>query len=182
MAARIPKIEIFEDPIHDLSFLDWVQAQTNRIVNFTNIMAQLEDKQRVISVALINEALANYVKFYSIQTAFLQIYKNKLDCVEEDSAVMYDRMYMEIKRRVTDPDDELSSKYSKKAATQEEIRKECTLHSDWEKYSTLLREKKELELKISAQRRYLKVIEKWDFILQVLKKRDEKEIKYLYLE
>ena len=182
MQVRAPKGEIFDNPVHDMDFLNWVASQAQDITRFAEVVTKLKEGQKVVSLALINECLAKYTWFFTVQTSFLQIYKNKHRILKEEADIIFDSIYRDVKEWVTDYKTGIGKKYTKKDATQAEIKREAFSHDDWSKYKGLLDQISELDLKISAQRRYLKIIEKLDIILQVLKKRDEKEIKYLYLE
>jgi hypothetical protein len=185
MIRRIKKEKVYEDPIHSLNFLDWVVAQTENIKNITCIISELQEPggfRRAITVEKINECLARYMEFYSLQVAFLQVYKEFSDDRNERAGELYDSIYLDIQNLVTDPTTELGKKYAKKSATMKEIDREAINHSRWGEYITLKKEARDFEKKLDAQSRFLRGFEKWDIILESLKKRDDKEFKYLYLE
>lgn len=176
---------LLNNPIHNFSFLDWVQAQTEFISEFSNIITRLEDESQreVVSMAMVNKCMAQYSKFFAIQTAFYQIYKKKHQDLEKEAGTLFDKIYYAIKLRATDKEDEIGKRYIKKGATQEEIKREAAVHHpDWLPYADLLTRISEFDLKMRAQLRNLKIVEKMDINLQSLKKVTEKEIKYLYLE
>jgi len=63
-----------------------------------------------------------------------------------------------------------------------EIESEFPNHPRNGEYLNLKDESNIYSKKVDAQTKFIKGLDKWDIILESLKKRDEKEIKYLYLE
>ena len=177
---------LLNNPIHDMPFMDWLQSQAIAISEFSDTITQIENeetKEGVVSLAKVNKCLAKYTWFYTTQTAFYQIYKKRHRDLEREAKGLYDRIYMEIKKRATDKDDEIGKRYLKKGATMDEIKREAALnHPEWRRYLGLKNQIDELHLKIRAQLRNLNIIDKLDINLQVLKKQSEKEIKYLHLD
>ena len=137
----ISKVSLLENPVHDLPFLEWLQAQASKMTEYANMIEDIVEEgaaHEVVSLAKVNRCLATYTAFYTTQTAFYQIYKHKLNELEKTAGALFDNMYYDIKKRATDKNDEIGARYIKKAATMDEIRREISkFHPQSRQYNGL---------------------------------------------
>jgi hypothetical protein len=181
---RLPKNEVYNDPIHDESYLSWITTQAERISEYANVIEQLKEEgvRRAISPFKINECAAKLTEFYSKNVAFILIYEEMAEQWGKEAKEIYNAMYLDLKSQVADHSSGRGIKYKKKEATEKEIIMEMQTHQGYAGYIEKLRKAEEYEKKAKAQDRYMKGLGKLDSILSLLQRSINTEMKYLYLE
>lgn len=164
-----------------LPFLEWVQKKTEEISGFSDIIEVLDGDHPAVSMAKMREVLARYTRFQMNHTAFLLIYEEKLSSLKKAEDSLYSRIYLDMKSSCSDPSTPAGAKYAKKQATQEELKMELRHHVDYRQYLALQSQVEEMQHKVSAQERYLKVLDKLDLRFNTILKSAEKEMKFLHL-
>ena len=107
-------------------------------------------------------------EFYVKNIAFVSIYEEYSSYWRKQSEQVYDIIYLEIKKEVTDYTTERGSKYKKKDATQEEIRKEMKTHIKYPEFEELDNKAEEFSKKSKTQKEFLTSLGKLDQILRLL--------------
>ena len=181
---RLPKSEIYEDDLHNKPFLYWLQDQVDRISKFADTIVELKEEstRQAISPARVNECAAKFVDFYTRNIAFKKIYEEMRDDYEKQSDLLYNEMYLDTKKQVTDPTTDMGKRYSKKAATEKEIKIEMTLHDKYTEYLEVIDRVKEYDKKAETQDEFIKGLGRQDQVLNILQRASQIELKYLYLE
>lgn len=183
-AIRLPKGELYEDPIHQEPYLVWIQKQADKISVFADVIVELKDevKRRTISPYRVLECAAKFTDFYIKNIAFKSIYLELADHWKKQASAKFDEIYLSIKVDVTDYSTVRGAKYKKKDATQKEIEKEMTTHPDYKRYEELNNKVLDFEKKANTQDEYIKGLGRLDQILSMLQRATQVELKYLYLE
>jgi len=181
---RMPKGELYDDPIHNDPYLIWIQKQADAISKFANVIGEIQDegKRRAIIPSRVHECAAKFVEFYTKNIAFKAIYDELAAIWSEKADKLYDLIYLEIKTEVTNYNTARGAKYKKKDATQKEVEKEMRTHGRYPEYSALQTKVEEYEKKAKTQDEYLKGLGRLDNVLRMLQRATEVELKYLHLE
>ena len=169
---RLPKSELYDDELHAKPFLYWIQEQVDRISKYANVIIDLQDeaKRSAIAPAKVHECAAKFTEFYIKNIAFKKIYAEFKDEWQKKSNELYNEMYLDIKREVTNHSTQRGMKYAKKEATEKEIKIEMTTHEKYEEYKGMLLQVDEFEKKEDTQRDFIGGISKLDQILSLLQR------------
>lgn len=181
---RKPKGDLFDDPLHDMSYLSWLKEQVNRIKEFADLVQEIEGESinKVITPNKLWECASKFTEFYTTNIAFVAVYEYYLDNWKSASEKKYSEMYLSVKQLVSDKSSEIGRKYASKAATMKEIGYEIMNHKDYPDYVKTLDKVKEYEEKIKTQKKFVESLGRQDRILSMLQRGMETELKYLYLE
>jgi hypothetical protein len=177
--SPVPATE-YSDKNHDIykmDFIEYIEYITKWHEKEYTILTEVLDKSaaRSIPMATVYERLANFNRFMLFNVTIYQVFKYNLEVNNSDLKSLEDTIYMDIKSRVVDPLDDMGKRYLKKAATIDEVKREAVNHPKNSDLTTLKSTVRDLSLKVSAQRRYLDTLKKWDTNLQSIKKENEKE-------
>jgi hypothetical protein len=183
-SIRLPKSEIYDDSLHTENYLIWVRSQAEKIAEFSNVVAELQDetKRKVVQPFKVNACAAGLTEFYTKNIAFKAIYDEYAAQWKIKADAIFAEIYLDTKALVTDYENPIGKKYKKKDATQAEIELEMKIHVKYPEYVQTLEQYRGYESKGKTQSKFLDVIGGIERILKLLQQAMVTELKYLYLE